>query len=128
MNAVDRSWTLRLPFVKPPLSLNSRMHPMAKAKITKRIRLAAAVLARHEHIPALPAIHVTLTYTPRDKRGRDRDNLVATLKPLIDGLVDAGIVPDDTPQYVSWEPPVITEPDRRDPRLHLTITERKAQP
>lgn len=33
-----------------------------------------------------------------------------TLKPVIDGLVDAKVIPDDTPDHVSWDPPAISAP------------------
>lgn len=48
--------------------------------------------------------------------------VVPLFKALVDGLVDAGLVPDDTPRYVIREFPVIAEPDG-DPRLVLTIKE-----
>jgi crossover junction endodeoxyribonuclease RusA len=68
-------------------------------------------------------IAVGLTYVPRDKRRRDPDNLVVPLfKALVDGIVDAGIVPDDTPEYVIRSMPVILPPDG-DPRLVLVISE-----
>ncbi|WP_162786781.1 hypothetical protein [Janibacter anophelis] len=42
-------------------------------------------------------------YEPPDRRRRDEDNLFATLKPLADGLVDAGVVADDTPDLMRKE-------------------------
>ena len=118
------SWTIRLPYTTPPLTLNGRMHWATKARITREVR-GYVWGTSHRDVPECDSIHVTLVYVPRDKRGRDRDNLVATLKPCIDGLVDAGIVPDDTPDFVSWEPPVIAEPDPKDPHLRLEITRGK---
>lgn len=118
------SWTIRLPYTTPPLTLNGRMHWATKARITREVRGYVAGMAIYRK-PNQQPIHVTLVYVPRDSRRRDRDNLVATLKPCIDGLVDAGIVPDDTPDFVSWEPPVIAEPDPKDPHLRLEITRGK---
>lgn len=48
---------------------------------------------RGEMVPM--AIHVEFEYLI--KRTRDRDNLIASLKPVIDGLVDARILKDDNP-------------------------------
>lgn len=118
---MTNTWTIRLPYSTPPLTLNGRMHWAKKAAITKEVRSTTAVLAQVLHIPACGRIHVTLHYVPRDARRRDPEGLVATQKPCLDGLVDARIVPDDTPEFVSWSPPVIENPDRNEPHLYLTI-------
>ena len=52
---------------------------------------------------------------------RDDENLVATLKPACDGLVDAGVVVDDTPQYMAKEMPVIVPPPEPGPRCWLVV-------
>lgn len=84
-----------LPFSRPPLSLNDRMHWATKARHTRAIRTATKVRALAVRCPQHERIAVTLHYRPRDNRPRDIDNLFATLKPCIDGLRDAGIVPED---------------------------------
>ena len=119
------SWTIRLPYTTPPLTSNQRLHWRAEYALKKALRDAVRVGLWREKVTPCESAHVVLVYVPRDKRGRDRDNLVATLKPCIDGLVDAGIVPDDTPDFVSWEPPVIAEPNPKDPHLRLEITRGK---
>ena len=118
-------WTIRLPYTAPPLTLNGRQHWASKARGVREVRGTVATLARVLHIPACQRIHVTLHYVPRDGRRRDADNLVGTLKPCIDGLVDARIVPDDSPEYLTWSPPVIDPPDSNEPHLYLVI-ERKS--
>lgn len=117
-----RSWTLVLPWTKPPLTLNGRMHWAVKANATKATRSAAFVMARAARIPPLARCEVLLTYCPRDKRRRDADNLVATLKACCDGLVDAHVVPDDTPDLMRKLMPRIG-PVTPGGRLTLTITE-----
>lgn len=117
-------WTIRLPYSTPPLTLNGRQHWATKASGVREVRGTVATLARVLHIPACQRIHVTLHYVPRDGRRRDADNLVGTLKPCIDALVDAGVVRDDSPEYVTWSPPVIEKPSFTDAHLYLTI-ERK---
>jgi crossover junction endodeoxyribonuclease RusA len=118
-------WVIRLPWTAPPLSLNdrSRSHWPSTRK-RRQVRGIARVLAHQAGVPALEACVVQLHYVPRDRRRRDTDNLVATLKPLADGLVDAGVVTDDTPQLMSKPEPRIEAPDSRDPHLYLVITER----
>ena len=117
-----RTWTLRVgDYTKPPLSLNDRMHWRKKAGITRTIRAGVADDAGRT-VPACSAATVELHYVPRDKRRRDRDNLVATLKPCMDGLVDAGVIPDDTPEYLTWTVH-IDPPNRADPHLYLLVKE-----
>lgn len=123
-----REWTIRLPWPAPPASANDRDHWRVKARKVAEIREVSEREARTfgPHRPDLFPIRriaVGLTYVPRDKRRRDPDNLVVPLfKALVDGIVDAGIVPDDTPEYVIRTMPVIAEPDG-DPRLLLVIRE-----
>lgn len=104
------SWVLRLPWSKPPLSMNQRLHHHAKARITREIRDATFLLAKHAKVPKNCArIRVTLIYRPADGRRRDAINLSPVLKAVEDGLVDARIVPDDTPEYIDPVMPRIEE-------------------
>ena len=86
--------TIRIPLTTNPLSLNGREHWRVKAKHTKQWREFAAISARR--FPELPACDVTLTWYVTDARRRDEDNIYPLLKALCDGLVDAGVVRDDT--------------------------------
>jgi crossover junction endodeoxyribonuclease RusA len=120
---------LRLPWTKPPASANDRDHWRVKARKVADIRQTVARLVHLTEFTRTPApyaathIRVGLHYWPRDRRHRDPDNLVVPFfKACVDGLVDADVVADDTPQYVTREFPVIHEPDG-DPRLVLTIEE-----
>lgn len=106
--------------MSPPLSLNSRIHWAAKARITSSVRRTTSWLCKP--LGAANQIQVTLTYYPKDSRRRDADNLVATLKPICDGIVDAGVVTDDDPAHMIKDMPVIAAADPKDPRLELTIT------
>lgn len=86
-----------------------------KLQRIKRIVRNAVITA---DVPPLPAVHVQLHFRPASNRFRDKDNLVATLKPAIDALHQPDptpnvpvpftpIVPGDDPRYVSWEPPIL---------------------
>lgn len=119
-------WELVLPWTKPPMSLNDRMDRWTKARWTKTLRQTAWALAKQAKIPPLGRCEVVLLYVPRERRRRDEDNLTATLKPLADGLVDAGVVVDDTPDYMRKDPR-IADPDPKQPRLVL-IVERRSGP
>lgn len=95
-----------MPWTKPPLNMNQRLHWAKKNRISRAIRRDTALLARHTRLPRTCA-HATirLVYYPPDKRTRDADNLTATLKPVCDGLVDYGLVVDDTPAYMTKRMP-----------------------
>ena len=109
--------TIRLPYTKPPLNLNDRMHWRRKAQIVKAVRSYVGGMAIY--MKPYQTVRVELHYVPRDKRRRDADNLVATLKPCLDGLVDAGVIADDSPEYVTWT--VHIDAPSADPHLYLTV-------
>lgn len=117
-----RSWRIELPLTKP-LSLNDRQHHYRRYRDQQAVKNAVILLCRTLRIPPLERVHVVLHYAPRDKRRRDSDNLVATLKPCCDGIVAAGVVPDDTPQYLIWAPPMIEAPTGRQGSLWLVVEE-----
>ena len=82
----------------PPLTANQRLHWRKRAHLTKQVR--GATLDLTQQFPAMRRIQVELTWWVNDNRRRDADNVVPTLKAICDGLVDAGIVPDDTPEFM----------------------------
>jgi crossover junction endodeoxyribonuclease RusA len=97
-----RSWVLTLPG-SPPLSMNQRGHWAKHSDAIAQWRYDTAMLARADGVPALKRAEVTLHIWPPDRRHRDRHNLHATLKPILDGLVDAHVLPGDTPQFLERE-------------------------
>ncbi|QNE90272.1 hypothetical protein H0194_04660 [Corynebacterium incognita] len=101
------SHEMQLSFTTPPLTANQRLRRMQEAKIVKQVRHEACVRAKFMRLPHVKHIRVELHYRPRDKRRRDADNIVPTLKALCDGLVDAGIVDDDTPEFMDKRMPII---------------------
>lgn len=90
---------IRIPLTTNPLSLNARMHWSQKARHTKKWRAFAAQEAAG--FPELGACDVTLTWFVKTNHRRDIDNLFGLLKALADGIVDAKVVPDDTPNYMT---------------------------
>jgi crossover junction endodeoxyribonuclease RusA len=124
-----RTWTLELPYSKPPLTMNQRLHWRTEHRIKATLRRDVQLLARAARIPPLHRIAVELHYAPRDRRRRDPINLAPTAKVAEDGLVDAGVVPDDTPEYVDPTPAVIDPAGpHRGHRLWLVVRERPPLP
>lgn len=100
-----QTWTFRYPqqWPQPLMSMNDRgKHWGGKAGKTAQVRrwagLAAVSLLR---IPCLEHCTVEMVWTVRDKRRRDEENPMPDYKAFCDGMVDAGIVPDDTPQWMT---------------------------
>ena len=120
-------YELRLPWTAPPLTMNARNHWRKQAAIVANIRKTVATLVNIRTFTAhpipmyAPHVAVELHYWPRDRRRRDADNLVPVLKAACDGLVDASVVRDDTPDLMTKAMPLIHEPDG-DPRLVLIVT------
>ncbi len=57
-----------------------------------------AAHARSQRIPCMDHVTITLHWYERRvgrKRGRDPDNIMAAVKFVLDGLVDAGVLADD---------------------------------
>lgn len=114
-------WRIALPFVKPPLTSNQRMHWSEKARVTAQVRRATAALVRNAGVPSMARCEVGLVWQVTDKRRRDADNCVPTLKACCDGIVDAGVVIDDTPDLMGKTMPTIVQGEKAG--LFLTIRE-----
>lgn len=118
-----RRWQIELPFTRP-LSLNHRVHYMVRAKATAEVRAAAAEVVELAGVPPLTHLRSWIEYSPRDQRRRDPINLIPTLKACEDALVDAGVVPDDNPEFVeSVMPKILPKNDERRGFLWLVVEE-----
>jgi crossover junction endodeoxyribonuclease RusA len=122
-----RVWRIDLP-LRAPLSMNDREHRMVKHRRVAQVRRDAKALTLVAKIPPLARISVELHYCPRDKRRRDPLNLVATLKPVEDGIVDAGVIPDDTPVWSLPTMPIIDPPDSTPTAVRLYVLLRELPP
>lgn len=125
------TWHLSLPFTRPPLTLNMRhSHWSAERRISRQIRQTACVLARAQRIPPCARIAVELHYQQRARRRIDGDNLMATVKPCVDGLRDAGVVVDDDSTRVVHHSPVVHEPEpgQRHGLLWLVVRDLSSEP
>ena len=96
---------------------NSRIHPHARARNTRAIRDMACLLARGQRIPTMPRVRI-VAHVSYPRAGRaDPANVVGTVvKAAVDGLVDAGVLPDDDSRHVIGPDPR-RGPDTRTPGL-----------
>lgn len=113
----------RFDWEQAPLSLNKKIHWGTAAKIKRELRSTAHALARR--IPPCDRIDVHLVWFVTTKRKRDGINVTPTLKALVDGLVDAEVIPDDTPEFLVDHIPEIRFIDKNVDVAHfeLSITE-----
>lgn len=95
--------TLRLIYEGPLSTVNARrrMHYQAVGRENRGIREWAGLAARHQWTGG-PAETVTIEFvqTTTTRRMPDPDACQGASKPIIDGLVDAGVIPDDTGTHV----------------------------
>lgn len=123
MNAVSQSWRLR--FDERPWTSNTerRWHHHQRADAVRRWRAAFALLAREAHLPRLDSIEVTVVPYLANRRGlQDVAGCHPAAKAAIDGLVDGGVLPNDTPDHLrslTFLAPVIGKGDA----LELVVTE-----
>jgi len=110
--------TITLPLPPRELSPNWRGHWAQKAKAVKKYRQLAWAVAMSETRCNWPTANAQATFYFRDRRRRDRDNLLASLKSAFDGLTDAGVIDDDSGLT---HLPVIVEYDKANPRVEITV-------
>lgn len=89
------SWTLVVPAPAEWISSNDRHHHQVRARLTRAWRMAGLIHGRNARIPTLNRASIT-AHVHKPRGGRyDPGNLYPTAKALVDGFVDAGILPDD---------------------------------
>jgi Holliday junction resolvase RusA-like endonuclease len=66
-------------------------------------------------------VEATITWYAKDKR-RDPDNVMAGQKFIFDGLVKAGVIPNDTWRYIKGIAHRF-EIDRKNPRIEVRVVE-----
>lgn len=130
---MSRMTTLKITVAIPDRALhpNGRAYWAKKARATRFARYRAADAATmamldggyvfHEK-PKWARASVQATFYSRTRKGleADEDGLVASLKPTMDGIADAGVVEND--RGFTWmSPPVLREVDKLNPRVEICI-------
>lgn len=111
---------IQAPEDTPLLNSNNRLHRHAHAKIAARWRAAGAE-AVHPSLGTITRKVRAIAHIQKPRAGRyDPNNFWPTVKPLLDGMVDAGLLTDDDHEH-------LIGPDmRRGPKgptaIHITFT------
>lgn len=126
--------TLRFPCPAKPLSINASSNWAKKRRYCEPWKQAAFVVARNHLVRerstfAQTPVNVQVVIPFRGHHRRDPHNYTGTVvKAVVDGLVRAGIVPDDHAGWVTVIDPVLIVPDRTaDLIAEVRITPRKDQ-
>ena len=119
---------IEIPFLPDPaLSPNARVSPFVRAGAAAVLRKAAwalAYMANPSHEVMFRKAKISVRAVFPTAQLPDPDNFITMLKPALDGLVDAQIIPDDKREYVRYIQPFVYEVNReRAPLLILEIEE-----
>lgn len=87
----------------PWLSLNQRLHFRDKSAKTAKIRAEACKAAKAQPFFPFGKARLRVIFHAPDNRRRDfiSGNWLPTIKPAIDGLVDAGVFRDDNDKVIT---------------------------
>lgn len=113
--------TVVLPLPHPCLSPNARAHWGAKGHAVSKYRYLAKMAATAAYMPGAKPEYsraiLRVTFYHKVRRRRDRDNHLAMLKSAFDGMVDAGLVLNDS--EISFE--AIEFEVSVDPRVEVQV-------
>ena len=97
---MNNTVTIRLPLPDKKLSPNARCHWAAKAKAVKLAKFEGVCEAKmvgvSERSHGWRSARLRAVFTFKVKRIRDRDNHLAMLKSVIDGITTAGLLQNDS--------------------------------
>lgn len=95
-----RFWSFVIPWDAGTLAPNRVTHRMQRYRLAMHARRAAAFVWIQRGRPRAQS-RVRVDITIRRTRALDEDNAIASLKPLLDGLFNVALTPDDSPKWVS---------------------------
>lgn len=111
------------------INSNDRIFWMERNRRTQAWRAHAKERAQTMQMPAIGCAHVICELVFSDRRRRDPANWAPTAKAVVDGLVDAGVFPDDDYKHVTGPDMRIGEPSvaiNHGLRLHIFPKEQSA--
>lgn len=121
MPRTGRTWAITLQPGTQLLNANQRLHYHTQAARTAWLREQTGWLARQQQIPPISRARIVCELLPPDNRRRDPANWAPTAKAMTDGLVDAGVLPDDDHTHLAGPYMELTPPAQRARRRTLTV-------
>ncbi len=113
---------LKIPMGADWISSNGREHWRPKAQKSKAWRQTAMLVGQSSGLVFTVPVDVVVQVHKRFASNRwDPHNLWPTAKPVIDGLVDAGVLVDDDTKHIRSSSIRAGEADRLRPGLTITI-------
>lgn len=108
-----------LPWPTSDLSPNARGHWAIKARAKKAYRTLCAWEAQSQGLGRIYAerLHLKITFVPPNRRARDLDNLLASIKSGLDGLCDVLGVDDS-----KWSMEISKADDRIGGFVEIVVT------
>lgn len=97
---------------------------LARRGEQQRWKKLAHMTVRMHDIPKLPRIRISAVFFRRNMNSADYDGDVFAMKRILDGIVAAGVVPNDSRRYVEWGD--VLEERGRPYRVELTLEELEA--
>jgi hypothetical protein len=89
----------------------TKVHHYDRARIVKALRHTGFAMARAVKVPRLERAHIYYVLHPDTKtRRRDPGNWSPSAKAVVDGFVDAGVLPDDNHERLLGPDPRIGTP------------------
>jgi len=126
-----RKQSLTIPGTLPDLNAvltAAKRHWSRYARQKKHFTHTVALLARTNRLQKVKnPVAIRFIWITKDQR-KDPDNLAAGgTKVVLDGLVEAGILPDDSRRWIHKLTHQFPEPDRKNPRTIIELEELSSQ-
>ena len=115
-----------LPWIDSRLLPNRKLHWAEKGRATSEARHTAWAIVMdwrwHDNYKtALESCTAHVRFCPPDRRKRDLDNLLRSIKPYFDGIVDTDLLKDDS--CIRQISVTMGEPDKHNPRVEIELVE-----
>jgi len=92
--------TIRIEGIPPNLNITRNLHHYKSNSEKRMWSDVVALLVKQQAIKPVTKVKQTFEFYFQDKRRHDPDNYAACAKWINDGLVNAGILPDDNFTYI----------------------------
>jgi Holliday junction resolvase RusA-like endonuclease len=109
-------------YVVPP-SLNARMHWAARKRVADQFKNDAMWKIRALGAPKYAKATINFTIHRMPMYWQDQDNAYASMKPIIDAIVKAGLIPDDSQEYAIMSMRQKAVEHRDNERIEVVIKE-----